>query len=388
MEKLSLKNSEKYYLIGNFFFNLGRTLPQAILTVILLNKGINLAQITVIQSMFMVASLLFEFPFGILSDWLSEKRMYQFSLILLILSYLTILLFNQFLLLCLAWFLYGLSMASMSGTLDSYFIKSYKSEKITIKPFMVRNNNSMFYSSLVGGFLGSLLFNYLKINLYIVSIVLFIVSFLFILFGVPRKKTVQAVKRESLFAFIIFSLKQIKGNKSLKILIVQMVLFQIIVQCFYQYWQICLLGKGFSSKYFGLIFVFIQLVAILSNRIFAKISHNLRKELLFLLSISVFFILFLFFNKLWAIIAFFIFQVPFNLYANQLNLEINHYSNAESLSSTVSLIGTLTTIFSAIILWVVAFGLRYFTIESLILGAILLFLIGSLWSIMKKKNIT
>lgn len=86
MYKLS-KTNRTVYLSSLFLYNFARVLPHAILTVILLNKGLTVSQIAIVQSFYMLATTMFEFPSGFLTDIWSEKIMYQLSLILIGVSY-------------------------------------------------------------------------------------------------------------------------------------------------------------------------------------------------------------------------------------------------------------------------------------------------------------
>lgn len=69
----SLNTQIKSFLTGNFMYNFSRVLPHAILSVILLDKGFSISQISLIQSIFMIAALIMEIPSGIISDIITEK---------------------------------------------------------------------------------------------------------------------------------------------------------------------------------------------------------------------------------------------------------------------------------------------------------------------------
>ena len=68
----SISENQAVYLISLFVYNFARVLPHAILTVILLNKGMTVAQIAIIQSFFMLAAIIFDLHSGFLTDLLSE----------------------------------------------------------------------------------------------------------------------------------------------------------------------------------------------------------------------------------------------------------------------------------------------------------------------------
>ena len=81
-----LSNNAKKVCIADFFWNLGRTLPHAILTIFLLYNGCSLTQIAFLQSIFMVVAMLTEFPSGVLADVVSRKKVYLLSMITLFIS--------------------------------------------------------------------------------------------------------------------------------------------------------------------------------------------------------------------------------------------------------------------------------------------------------------
>ncbi|USS93461.1 MFS transporter [Fructilactobacillus ixorae] len=130
------------YLTSFFLYNFARVLPHAVLTVILLNKGMSVGQIAVIQSFFMIAVLGFELPSGLLTDSWSEQRVYELSLLLLALSYGLIMWSHSFWILSGSWFIYGISSAAIGSSLETYFLRQYQHNESLIKQFNVRFNNT------------------------------------------------------------------------------------------------------------------------------------------------------------------------------------------------------------------------------------------------------
>ena len=60
-----LTRNVKLVCAADFFWNLGRTFPHAILTIFLLEQGFDLVQIATLQSVFMIVAMVTEFPSGI-----------------------------------------------------------------------------------------------------------------------------------------------------------------------------------------------------------------------------------------------------------------------------------------------------------------------------------
>lgn len=214
------KANRTIYLSSLFLYNFARVLPHAILTVILLNKGMSVSQIAIIQSFYMLAAIIFEFPSGFLTDVWSEKIMYQLSLILIGISYSIILFTNNYYILCLSWFIYGMSAASMSGSLDAYFVRRTK-DNHEIKRINVLINYSTLYSGLIGGGLGSFLYELLSEHIYVLSLILIFLSLILITFGFHTDKVDEnkdTTTSES-FQKIIEELKNIKRQKNLIVVI-------------------------------------------------------------------------------------------------------------------------------------------------------------------------
>ncbi len=378
------KTDRTIYLSSLFLYNFARVLPHAILTVILLNKGMSVSQIAIIQSFYMLAAIMFEFPSGFLTDVWSEKIMYQLSLILIGISYSIILFTNNYYILCLSWFIYGMSAASMSGSLDAYFVRRAK-DNHEIKRINVLINHSTLYSGLIGGGLGSFLYELLSEHIYVLSLLLIFLSLILISFGFHADKVGEnkdTTTSES-FQKIIEELTNIKHQKKLIVVIGLFAIFQIISQLFYQFWQVSFLEKDFSKTYFGLLYILFQIIAILSNNIFSK--YNFSKLLIPLtISLSSALLLSIFApNKILFLVFVIIFLIPFNLYNNQIIVNIQKESDPNIVASVVSLAGTISSIISMIVLWIIGILNNYFDFWCVEIVLITIFIILTLTLLIK-----
>ena len=99
--------------------NLALTVPHAILTPLLLDKGLSLSQILLVQAGFSIAVLLFEFPSGSIADMISRRTLYFISRLVFCAFFLLVIFGHGFPLMLLAWIIYGLATALESGTLDA-----------------------------------------------------------------------------------------------------------------------------------------------------------------------------------------------------------------------------------------------------------------------------
>lgn len=335
-----------YYLV-NFLYNFARVLPHSILTVLLMNKGISLAEISLIQSFYMLTALISEFPSGVLTEIIGEKKMYQISLILLGISYLGVYVFDDVFLLSIIWGIYGLSSAAMFG---------------------------------------AFLYKHIGINLYLISIVililaLFILSF-FIKIEANRTSSGKHISIKYQIRNIVRETISLKSELKLMYLILLSCSFQIVVQLYFQYWQVFFQQKEIKVAYFGIIYALFQIIAILSTYVFSKFTLNktpfrLIIMLISIVSLSLLFSLFST-NILIFAILFSIFLLTFNLYDNVLEYLIMRNVKSQFMSSFISLFGTLSSIVSTIILWVMSILLSFQSLERVSFYLIVVFLLLSL----------
>lgn len=367
------------YLTSLFLYNFARVLPHAVLTVILLDKGMTIGKIAFIQSWFMVAALIFEFPSGVLTDAWSEKYMYLGSLILLASSYFLIMLSSEFWVLCVAWFVYGLSSASISGSLETYFLRRYANNGEMIKKFNVKYNNINLYSSLIGGGIGSFIYTFVGNSLYLVSIILLAVSFFVvgIFFKADRTSNVDQEKsNKTRFREIFGQLLSIK-DKALFLNVFLFAIFQIITQLFFQFWQVMFLEAHLSVKTFGIFYIAFQVIAIFSNYLFNKMNYHSSKMLLIIMmSILIVNGLVIKGHAVIFLLSIFLFLIPFNIYNNQLVFEIQKLAPIDVVSSVTSFAETLSSISSMFFLWMIGFlnntqQFSIIAIEAVVLFALL-----------------
>lgn len=116
----------RVYYGASFLAALAASFPHAVLTPILLAKGLNLSQIALVQVFYSLAVFLFEIPSGIAADSLGRKRVYIISKLLLAVFGVLVFCVSSSGLLCLAWFIYGVSNAFESGTIDNEAILSVR----------------------------------------------------------------------------------------------------------------------------------------------------------------------------------------------------------------------------------------------------------------------
>ena len=174
-----LTRNAKLVCAADFFWNLGRTFPHAILTIFLLEQGFDLVQIATLQSVFMIVAMVTEFPSGIWADLFGRKQIYMAAVVTLFCSYLLIGFFSDhFIVILFAYVLYGLSVALKSGTLEAEVVLEFEKEQRDIKAYSVASSYVMSISSIAGGLLGSLFYEKMHSYMYAISLMLFVLAFL------------------------------------------------------------------------------------------------------------------------------------------------------------------------------------------------------------------
>jgi len=105
------------------WFAIGLIIP--VMTLYLLDKGLNLAQVGIVFASYGAATVLLELPTGGLADSIGRKKVYLISLIFLVASSIMLLLANNFALILIAGLLQGAARSLSSGTMDAHFIDEF-----------------------------------------------------------------------------------------------------------------------------------------------------------------------------------------------------------------------------------------------------------------------
>lgn len=137
------KNILAYYG-ANFLLIIAQSLPHAILTPLLLSKGLSLSEILLVQTFFSFCVLVAEYPSGVLADLMSRKNLFLVSNAFLIASFSFVLFFDSFIFMLLAWGLYGLYSACSSGTIEASLITGIKEIKGFVPVFSQKQSNRLF----------------------------------------------------------------------------------------------------------------------------------------------------------------------------------------------------------------------------------------------------
>ncbi|MGL2888961.1 HP1165 family MFS efflux transporter [Helicobacter pylori] len=355
------KNILAYYG-ANFLLIIAQSLPHAILTPLLLSKGLSLSEILLVQTFFSFCVLVAEYPSGVLADLMSRKNLFLVSNAFLIASFSFVLFFDSFILMLLAWGLYGLYSACSSGTIEASLITDIKENKKDLSKFLAKNNQIAYLGMIIGSSLGSFL--YLKVHamLYIVGIFLIMLCALTIVIYFKEKevdfksqKSLKLLKEQ-----VKGSLRELKDNPKLKILLVGHLITPIFFMSHFQMWQAYFLKQGVKEQYLFVFYIAFQVISILIH--FLKAKNYSQKialsSLLVLLGVSPL----LLSNIPYCFIGVYALMVAFFTYMNYcLSYQFSKFVSKNNISSLSSLLSSCVRVVSVLVLSLSSLELRYFS---------------------------
>ncbi|NHA45591.1 MFS transporter [Helicobacter pylori] len=355
------KNILAYYG-ANFLLIIAQSLPHAILTPLLLSKGLSLSEILLVQTFFSFCVLVAEYPSGVLADLMSRKNLFLVSNVFLIASFSLVLFFDSFIFMLLAWGLYGLYSACSSGTIEASLITDIKENKKDLSRFLAKNNQIAYLGMIIGSSLGSFL--YLKVHamLYIVGIFLIMLCALTIIIYFKEKegdfksqKSLKLLKEQ-----VKGSLKELKDNPKLKILLVGHLITPVFFMSHFQMWQAYFLKQGVKEQYLFVFYTAFQVISILIH--FLKAKNYSQKialsSLLVLLGVSPL----LLSNIPYLFIGAYALMVAFFTYMSYcLGYQFSKFVSKNNISSLSSLLSSCVRVVSVLILSLSSLELRYFS---------------------------
>lgn len=358
-----LTQNAKIVCLADFFWNIGRTFPHAILTIYLISTGCSLVKIATLQTVFMITAMITEFPSGVISDIISRKSVYLCSLISLFISYLLIMInSDSFLILVIAYILYGLSVSLKSGTLEAEVVLEYRKLGKDVKEYSVASTYIMSLSSIIGGFIGSILYSNIYGLIYVISLSLFIIAFIIACFCKFEKKN-SRISHGSFLCEIKTGFHILKSSNVLLYVLCLYALTTLFLQPFFQYWQVLYQNAGINIKYFGIIYVLFQVCNIIGAKLYSRMK-NIDKTIYMLLIIIplVFGAGILLENG--AIYTLPLALIVFYIFYQHLDVMAKHFAPEKTMSSYFSLVGTIENISSSISLFFMAFCIEHFSIQA------------------------
>lgn len=297
------------FFAAEFLMNLALTVPHAILTPLLLDKGLSLSQILLVQAGFSVAVLLFEFPSGSIADMISRRTLYFISRLVFCIFFLVVIFGHGFPLMLLAWIVYGLATALESGTLDAALINNAKRQgpagtvgepdhvESRISWLVRKQGQSAYLGMMVGSTIGALLYLSMGANIYFISVGATVISVVTIalFFRIPEQHKLANVDGNEAAASVdkhdatriggarslwlklrshaSATVEEMRDSSALRQFLLLAVVAQAFLQLHFQLWQAVGLEKGFAESH--LLFLYLLFIGM------SFVASFIRPEVLF-----------------------------------------------------------------------------------------------------------
>lgn len=219
-----------------------------VLSLLMMEKGATLSNISVIMGIYAFTIIAFELPSGIIADLTGRKKTFCLSLIMSLIFSTVIFCGHGFLILCLGISVYGLSRALSSGSFEALFIDSYINEfgkdklhNITIR-LNVLDAMGLSAGALTGGFFPDISLNYCpSIGMYdlnlIIRIFLTIAVLILAVVFVTEKSANHDKKQISLTEHIKNSLNTVIKSKNIISIFISVFSTGFFLSTLEVYWQ-------------------------------------------------------------------------------------------------------------------------------------------------------
>ncbi len=317
------------FFAAELLMNLALTVPHAILTPLLLDKGLSLSQILLVQAGFSVAVLLFEFPSGAIADMISRRTLYFISRLVFCIFFLVVIFGHGFPLMLLAWIIYGLATALESGTLDAALINNAKNRQgvavgtvgglegtvgapdtqsaaghtapdhveSRISWLVRKEGQSAYLGMMIGSTIGALLYLSMGANIYFISVGATVISVVTIalFFRIPEQHKLANVDGNEAAASVdkhdatriggarrlwlelrshaSATVEEMRDSSALRQFLLLAVVAQAFLQLHFQLWQAVGLEKGFAESH--LLFLYLLFIGM------SFVASFIRPEVLF-----------------------------------------------------------------------------------------------------------
>lgn len=292
------------FFAAELLMNLALTVPHAVLTPLLLDKGLSLSQILLVQAGFSVAVLLFEFPSGSIADMISRRTLYFISRLVFCIFFLMVIFGHGFPLMLLAWIIYGLATALESGTLDAALINNAKNRQgpagtvgepdhveSRISWLVRKEGQSAYLGMMIGSTIGALLYLSVGANVYFISVGATVISVatIALFFRIPEQHKLASVggskaatsvggneaaasvdkhdatriggaRRlwQELRSHASATVEEMRDSSALRKFLLLAVVAQAFLQLHFQLWQAVGLEKGFAESH--LLFLYLLFI--------------------------------------------------------------------------------------------------------------------------------
>lgn len=352
-------NNTKFYYLYSILSITALSFFNPILYIYLLSEDFSFTEVGLYLSIFWLASFMTELPCGAITDNIGAKNSILLSVVFRVVG-LILLLSNSLILLYISAILSAIAESFQSGTLTSWLVNvnNKNNEEIDIDKVLSRSSlYSLFFSAVIGFISTKYVYVYYKSLSIILSMSVFIISFLFTYLFMQKLEQTQKISIENLKGSIVTvknSLKETLYVKSSVFLMILFVIPSILDLGPSNQWQAVF--EKLDADIIGYVWIGISVSGMFGSVIYEKLSNKLSK-----LRILYFFVIvnlgmllmFIFIQNVYAkFILFMLFIVFFTLMSIQVNVFMHKYlvKNDENRTTTVSIFYTLESIIVAVLL--------------------------------------
>ena len=193
-------NNTKFYYLYSILSTTALSFFNPILYIYLLSKDFSFTEVGLYLSIFWLVSFMTELPCGAITDNIGAKNSILLSVIFRVVG-LILLLSNSLILLYISAILSAIAESFQSGTLTSWLVNvnNKNNEEIDIGKVLSRSSlYSLFFSAVIGFISAKYVYVYYKSLSIILSMSVFIISFLFTYLFMQKLEQTQKISIENL----------------------------------------------------------------------------------------------------------------------------------------------------------------------------------------------
>ena len=352
-------NNTKFYYLYNILVTVALSFFNPIIYIYLLSKDFSFAEVGLYLSIFWLASFMTELPCGAITDNIGAKNSILLSSVFRVIG-LILLLSNSLILLYISAILSAIATSFQSGTLTSWLVNvnNKNNEEIDIDKVLSRSSlYALFFSAVIGFISAKYVYVYYKSLSIILSMTVFVISFLFTYIFMQNLEQTQKISVEKIkdsFVTVKNSLKETLYVKSSVFLMILFVIPSILDLGPSNQWQSVF--EKLDVDIIGYIWVGISVSGMLGSVIYEKLSNKLSKLriLYFFVVVNIgMLLMFIFIQNVYAkFVLFMLYIVFFTLMSIQVNVFMHKYlvKSDENRTTTVSIFYTFESIIVAILL--------------------------------------
>jgi len=281
-------NIWKSYL---FHFFMGLHFISGVLLPFFMTWGkLSFIEVMFLQSYFTIMILLLEIPCGAIADYLSRKLSLTLGAISTTLAALIYGIYPHITIFVIGETLWAFGAALTSGS-DQAFIYDTLSklgQEDKISKIMARNRSFMLLGICISAPVGSMISSYLSLNLVMTFMVIpfFIATIISITLKEPIKEKITK-KSGGYFKIIKDGLSQLKNNKILRLLALEMIITESMVFFLIWTYQLYLEALRVQVMFYGFISAFMTITQIIFNNLVPSFENRIRNKRRFLQLFSI-----------------------------------------------------------------------------------------------------